>query len=551
MSTKKARNWIGGAVVPFVAVGCTVGPNYVPPKEKVPVKFANAVPMTQPATQPAEGPVVNLERWWESFNDPELDSLIDRAVRTNLDLRISQSRVREARNQLVIQRAAILPNVNSDAGYSRQRFSKEGFYIPTGAGSAPGTLSGNTGAPLSSAGTLGRRSPSLGRNATTGNGNNNNNNSSSGLSSAFNRTEIDTWQGGFDASWEIDVFGGVRRGVEAALADQQAAIEARRDTMVSLLAEVARNYIDVRGIQRELRIANENIRTQQDTLDLTRSRFQAGLATDLDVARAEAQLSTTRATVPGSITSLQQGIHRIGVLLGENPESLEIELGREAAIPAPPPQVPVGIPSEVLRRRPDIRRAERQIAAASARVGAATADLFPRFSLTGSLGLASGTFRNLGRLDSVYYSIGPSISWPIFDAGRIRANIGVQNEREEQAVAQYEAAVLDSLEDVENALIGYAQEQARHRDLQVAVDANRRAVELATQLYQKGLTDFLNVLDVQRNLFASQDELVQSERSLSGDVVALYKALGGGWETFETPATMQNDTSETVTAANR
>jgi len=548
------------AVLPLGLAGCTVGPDYKAPKQLVPATFTASVatshiaatpataPATQPTTQPAAPPppVVNLQRWWESFEDPTLDSLIDRAVRSNLDLRIAQSRVREARGQLIIQEAAGLPTLNADGGYNRYRFSKEGFYIPSPAAAGNGgRLSGASAPPPSGGGTLGRVNPAVAeRRAQASSG------SSSGLASAFTKTEIDTFQGGFDSSWEIDVFGGTRRSVEAASADQQASIEARRDTMISLLSEVARNYIEVRGVQRELRIADENIKSQQDTLDLTRSRFQAGLATDLDVARAEAQLASTKATVPGSITMLQEAIHRIGVLLGQSPTALELELTREAPIPAPPPLVPVGLPSELLRRRPDIRRAERQLAAANARIGAATADLFPRFSLTGSLGLAAGTFRNLGRLDSVYYSIGPSISWPIFDAGRIRANINVQNEREEQAAAQYEAAVLNSLEDVENALVGYTQEQARHRDLQVAVDSNRRAVDLANQLYQKGLTDFLNVLDAQRNLFASEDSLVQSEQAMSSDVVALYKALGGGWETFEMPQSLQPEL-ENVTAANR
>ncbi|HZL35067.1 MAG TPA: efflux transporter outer membrane subunit [Tepidisphaeraceae bacterium] len=520
------NRWLISAALPLGFSGCVVGPDYTKPRMPVPARFS----ATQPSTQPAAQPIAGLERWWENFNDPMLDSLVGRAVRTNLDLRIAQSRVREARSQLTIQRGAQLPTVNAAAAYSRDRFSKEGFYIPGagGAGAGGGTLSGNTGGAAGTAagGTLGRSQAR----AANGAGNGNSSNTSNGLASAFNRSEIDTWQGGFDASWEIDVFGGVRRSVEAAGADEQAAIEARRDVMVSLLAEVARNYIEVRGLQRELQIAGQNIRSQQDTVDLTRSRFQAGLATDLDVARAEAQVATTRSAVPALRTSLAQGIHRIGVLLGQDPTALESELMRAAPIPAPPPVVPVGLPSQLLRRRPDIRRAERQLAAATARVGAATADLFPRFSLTGSTGLAAGQFTNLGRLDSVYYSVGPSISWPIFDAGRIRANIKVQNAREEEALAQYQATVLVSFEDVENAIVGYAQEQARHHELQRAVDANTRAVDLATQLYQKGLTDFLNVLESQRNLFASQDQLVQSERSLSSDVVALYKALGGGWE---------------------
>jgi NodT family efflux transporter outer membrane factor (OMF) lipoprotein len=511
--------------------GCTVGPDYTPPKSNLPAAFSATQPSPMhSSTQPsATRPAASLQRWWESFHDPVLDSLIARAVHSNIDLRIAQSRVREARAQLGVQNAAAYPNVNTSAGYNRLRLSKEGFYLPTNTGGGPGPLSGNFGTPSSGTGTL-DRTPALQRDATGGS---TNSQSSSGLASAFNKTEIDTFTGGFDASWEIDVFGGVRRSIEAASADEQASIENRRDTMISLLAEVARNYIQLRGIQRELVIAAENIRSQQDTVNLTRSRFQAGLATDLDVARAEAQVATTRAAVPQLRTALQQAVHRIAVLLGQQPTALEAELTRQAPIPIPPPAVPLGVPSELLRRRPDIRRAERQLAAANARIGAATADLFPRFSLTGSLGLASGQFKSLGRLDSVYYSVGPSVSWPIFDAGRIRANINVQNEREVQAAAEYEAAVLTSLEDVENALVAYSEETARWEELKKAVDANRRARQLAQQLYEKGLTDFLNVLDAERNLFASEDQLVQSERNVSSDVVALYKALGGGWETLE------------------
>jgi NodT family efflux transporter outer membrane factor (OMF) lipoprotein len=542
MSVTKTNQWIFSAVVPLCIAGCTVGPDYKPPAPNMPAHFS----ATQPAsTQPADGSA-NMERWWESFNDPMLDSLIGRAVRSNLDLRIAQSRVREARSQLAIQQADIYPRLNADGSYAKERLSKEGFFIPGVGGAGNGTLSGN-GTPPNGGGTLNHASPSIHRDAApTGGG------SSSGLASAFTKTEIQTFQGGFDASWEVDVFGGVRRSVEAARADEQAAIESRRDTMISLLAEVARNYIDYRGLQRELDIARQNIQSQQDTVDLTRSRFQAGLATDLDVARAEAQVATTRAAVPQLNTSLAQAAHRIAVLLGQEPTALEAELSREAPIPSGPPMVPVGLPSELLRRRPDIRRAERELAAANARVGAATADLFPRFSLTGSLGLASGAFKGLGRLESVYYSVGPSVSWPIFDAGKIRANIQVQNERENQAANEYTAAVLTSLEDVENALVGYSNERARWMELKKAVDANRRAVDLASQLYQKGLTDFLNVLDAQRNLFASQDELVQSERMVSTDVVALYKVLGGGWETMEASRGAELGPDEqAVTPANR
>jgi multidrug efflux system outer membrane protein len=509
--------------------GCAVGPDYQRPKTPMPAGFSATQPATQPSTTQ---PSAEIGRWWETFNDPVLNSLIDRAVKSNLDLRLAQTRVRESRFSTEIQRAGLFPAADTDASYTRNRFSKTGFYLG-GTREPVGLSPGATGTPNTGTGnTINRSSKAADGKATSSSSGT----SQSGLLSQLTQTEFDVFQGGFDASWEIDVFGGVRRNIEAARADEQAAIEAGRDAMVSLLAEVARNYIQLRGVQRELAISVENIRSQQDTVDLTRSRFQAGLATDLDVARAEAQVATTRATVPALQTTLQQSIHRLGVLLGQQPTALQAELEKPAAIPPPPPEVPVGLPSELLRRRPDVRRAERQLAGATARVGVATADLFPRFSLTGSLGLAAGQFKQLGRLDSVYYTVGPSVSWPIFDAGKIQANIRVQNAREQESLTQYEATVLISLEDVENALVAYSQEQARRQELQRAVDANRRAVDLANQLYSKGLTDFLNVLDSQRNLYAAQDALVQSERNVSSNVVALYKALGGGWEAQEQAA---------------
>ena len=499
--------------------GCMVGPDYHQPQMKMPDHFA--APATQPATQPTTQPLtqasapVDLTRWWDAFNDAQLTSLIARAVASNLDVRVAELRLREARYQLQMQRTGLFPVANANASYQRDRFSKNGFYIPGAAAQA--------GANSNSSGTRSR--------ATTGGPAGSSN--SSGLASAFTRSEIDTWDAGFDASWEIDVFGGVRRSIEAARADEQASVEARRSAMLSLLAEVARNYIDLRGAQRELAIARENVKSQQETVELTRSRFAAGLTNDLDVARAEALVATTLSQIPPLEISVQQSIHRLGVLLAQDPTALEKELAEPKPVPPAPLDVPLGLPSDLLRRRPDIRQAERQLASASARIGAAKADLFPRFALTGGFGWASGHVENLFDNSSLYYSIGPAIQWRIFDAGRIRANVQVQSAREEEALAQYQSTVLHALEDVENALVAYGQERVRWQQLNAAVQANRRATDLANQLYTKGLTDFLNVLESQRNLFASEDQLAQSERSVSADVVALYKALGGGWESQE------------------
>ncbi|HET8563012.1 MAG TPA: efflux transporter outer membrane subunit, partial [Candidatus Binatia bacterium] len=338
------------------------------------------------------------------------------------------------------------------------------------------------------------------------------------------------YKAGFDASWEIDVFGGVRRSVEAADANVQASVENRRDALVTLLGDVAKNYIDLRGFQRRLAVAQANLKTELETAELTKIRFQAGLASDLDVARAEAQANTTAVQIPTLESSLKQAAYQLDVLLGLQTGSLWDELYVEKAIPALPPEVLIGLPSELLRRRPDIRRAERQLAASTAQIGAAMADLFPKFSLTGAVGLQSLSASDWFTRGSRFWSIGPTISWPIFDAGRIRANIEVRNAQQEQALNQYEKTVLTAFQEVETSLVAYSKEQTRYRSLIDAVAANRRALQMANELYIRGLNDFLNVLDAQRSLNASENDLAQSEATMASNLVSLYKALGGGWQ---------------------
>lgn len=461
--------------------GCTVGPNYQKPDLAVPSKWQEAQ-QTGIDTRSAE-----LTRWWTSFNDPLLDSLVERAVRSNLDLRLAEARIREARASRGVIAADAWPTINISGSYSRSRASENAFsFSSQGAGGS---------------------SPFVG--------------------SATEPQNL--FKTGFDASWEIDVFGGVRRSVEAADATIEANVETRRDVLVTLLGDVARNYIDLRGFQRQLAVARANLKAQQDTLDLTKVRFQAGLASDLDVAQQEGQLNTTAAQIPTLESSLKQAAYRLDVLLGSQPGALWDELSKAGAIPSLPPEVLVGLPSELLRRRPDIRIAERQLAAATAQIGAATADLFPKFSLTGTAGLQSISASDWFTGRSRAWSIGPTVSWPIFDAGRIRANIEVRNAQQEQALAQYEKTILAALGDVETSLVNYSREQARYRSLSDAVAANRRAVEMSNELYIRGLVDFLNVLENQRSLYASENDLAQSEATMASNLVSLYKALGGGW----------------------
>jgi NodT family efflux transporter outer membrane factor (OMF) lipoprotein len=483
MSTRQAAYIF--AIGSLLVAGCTVGPNYKRPKASVPSHFG--------ATSATQS--VDVARWWTTFNDPTLNKLIDRAAVASPDLKLATARIREARALRGVVGADLLPTVNTNAEYSHSRSSENAFdFNRRTAGAGPGQT------PFANIALPGQ--------------------------------DRDLYQVGFDANWELDVFGGVRRSIEAARADVDAAVEGRRDTLVTLLAEVARNYVELRSFQRRLDIARSNLKVQQDTLELTQARLKGKVISELDVARSEAQVESTASEIPAVESQRNQAAHRLAVLLGQHPQALLEELlsTENAPIPSGPPDVPPGLPSRLLRRRPDVRRAERQLAAATARVGVAVADLFPRFSLTGSLGLQSETFHDLGNFDSRFYSVGPSVSWPIFDAGRIRQNIKVQNARQEQAAVTYEKSVLTALEDVENALIAHAKECQRRASLTRAVEANRRSVDMAKQLYHQGLTDFLNVLDAQRALFASEDQLAQSDRTISMNLVALYKSLGGGWE---------------------
>jgi NodT family efflux transporter outer membrane factor (OMF) lipoprotein len=472
------------AIFVLLLTGCTVGPDYHTPQVPLPDHFGAT---TRPVTT-----TVDFARWWTTFNDPLLDSLIDRAAANNLDLKVAQARLREARAQRGVVAAGYYPTVDANGSYRRSRSSENAFNF----NQAPGATDGGAAA-----------------------------------FGAFNPpgSETDLFQTGFDASWEIDVFGKVRRDVEAADADVDAQIENERDQLVSLFAEVARNYLELRGFEQQIEIAHRNVKIQQDAADVAQAKSRLAGGSELDVARAQALVATTSAQIPTLQIQRDQAAHRLGVLLGQEPRALITELQHSKGMLKGPPGIPPGLPSDLLRRRPDIRRAERELAAATARIGVATADLYPSFSITAALGLESEKFTNLPQWSSRFWNIAPGVSWNLFDAGRIRANIQVQNERQRQALYRYQQNILTALEDVENALTAYRDEQARRQLLQESVDRSRRAVELATTLYQGGARDFLNVIDAQRALALAEDQLVQSDRLIGTDLVALYKALGGGW----------------------
>ncbi len=472
------------AVFSFLPLaGCAVGPSTKRPQVAVPKQWTVA---------PARGTSAKLpetDAWWSSFRDPELDSLIERAANGNLDLKLALERVEEARAARGIARSGYFPSLDANASATRLR---------------GGFNQGVIRAVPSSADPKARPS----------------------LISPF---ETNSFQGNLSASWELDVFGGVRRGAQAATADVAAAEENRRDVVVILLGDVGRVYAQLRGFQRRLEIANKNIRTQQETLDLTTARAKAGLATELDVSRAAAQLETTRAAVPTLLSGIEGSIHRLSVLLGEEPGALRSELEKTEPIPSSGPDVQVVLPSDLLKRRPDIRRAEARVAAATARVGEARADLFPRFVLTGTAGRQATQLHDLTLGLGNFFSAGPGISLPLFTGGRIRSNIAVQSSRQRAALISYQSAVLNALEEVQNALVNYSQEQERRDRLNRAVEQSQLAVDLATEQYRAGLVDFLSVLEADRELYANEDQLVQSQTAVTTDLVALYRVLGGGW----------------------
>jgi outer membrane protein, multidrug efflux system len=451
--------------------GCAVGPDFHRPQVSVPAKWAG--PTAKPAQHPAAPGGQELADWWALFRDPILTSLINRAVASNLDLKLAEARIREARAAKGVAAGGLGPSLAASGAYERSR---------TSAGSGTSNASG------------------------------------------------DQYQAGFDAGWEIDIFGGQRRNLEAADADLQAAVETQRDVFVSLMAEVARDYINLRSFQQQIVITRKNLAAQRHSAQLTRQRFEGGFVSGLDVANAEAQSATTAAQIPLLESSVQQAIYSLSVLLGEPPAALASELSPTGTIPGAPPEVPAGVPSELLRRRPDIRRAEAQIHSATARIGVAEAELFPKFTIAGSAGFQSDNFSSWFDWVNRFWSYGPSLSWRLFETGRIRAGVELQKALQDQEVIAYRQTVLSALQEVENALIASAKEQAHREALAAAVSANRRAVALAETLYTEGQTDFLNVLEAQGALYATEDALVQSTSTVSTNLVALYKALGGGWQ---------------------
>ena len=463
---------VTSAVYLFLLSGCQVGPDYVRPEYSVPDQWH------QKAVQGLENGSADLQTWWKVFNDPVLENLIQRSSTENLDLQIAYARVMESRAQLGVAAGEYWPGVDAVGAYSRSRPSENGLL---------------SGLPVTSSDQLNLHSV------------------------------------GVDSSWEIDVFGRISRSVESAQAFLEASVENYRDVLVSLYSEVAQSYIDMSSVQARIRYAQNNIKLQQNTLTLTRKRREAELVPELDVQQAELVLASTESTIPVLRQSEAQAIHRLSVLLGQSPSFLYNELTTASKIPDVPVDITVGLPTELLRQRPDIRRAERILASQTADIGIATAGLYPAFSLSGTFALEAQQIKEIGEWDSRKWGFGPAMRWNLFDGDRIKSSIKVQEAQAEQAMVNYEQTILLALEEVENTMVAFSEEKQRVEALERSVSAAQKSVELVKTLYEIGLTDFQNVLDMQRALTNQQDQLAESRGRVAKNLVRIYTALGGGW----------------------
>jgi NodT family efflux transporter outer membrane factor (OMF) lipoprotein len=511
MGGSRSFLWAGLGALALSLGGCTVGPNFKAPSVFSPASWFDWHGKPTEASRAAAHASLVVARpidtnWWNLFRDPTLTSLERRVAGQNLDVRLATVRLAESRAQRSVVGSDQYPQLNGNASYTREKASQKGIL---GLGSAGGASAGS-----SSPGTAAN-----GQGAGAG-----------GIPGSTVFEPFNLWQYGFDASWELDLWGRVRREVESADASVEASAEARRAALLSVIAEVARDYIQLRGVQRNLQITQENLKTAQDSLRLTQQRYAGGLTSDLDVANASAQVASVEAQIPRLQQQEAELINALSLLLAEPPGALQAELAETRPIPPVPPTVPVGIPSELARRRPDIVQAEDQLHSATADIGVAVADFYPRITLSGSVSLQALQFKDLGNWDARQYALGPSLTLPIFQGGRIRATVKLRKAQAQEAALKYQQTVLQAWHEVDNALTAYDAEQRRRDRLAAAVRSNQQALNLARARYQEGIADFLQVLDAQRNLLAAEQQYAESTTTVSTNLVALYKALGGGWE---------------------
>jgi len=464
-------------VAAAVLAACAVGPDYHAPETRPAARF-DGLEGTYSADTEKSGQAIG--EFWRSFSDPTLDTLVDGALRSNYDVRIALARVEEARALRRNSAFDLAPSIQASGGYTKTKFSQD-----------------------------------------------------QAIAGAPRNTEL--YDAGFDAVWELDFFGRVRRGVEAATAQLGAVQAAEHDAQVIVTAEVTRSYFELRGFQQQLDVAKRNVVNQQSTLDLAQARLDGGTGTELDTSRAQAQLSATLGTLLPLEAAVARSIHRLSVLVGREPGALRSELLPTRDLPALPGIVPVGDPAGLLRRRPDIRIAERQLAGTTANIGVAVADLFPRVTFTGTTGYVAANSGDLGDHGTNAYVIAPGISWGIFDLGHVQARIAASKAHQQGALLQYEKTVLGALEETEDSLVTHARARDRLVHDEAAVKASNTAASLARVRYENGASDFLQVLDAERTVLESEDRLARSRTEAATTLIAVYKALGGGWEAAPHP----------------
>jgi outer membrane protein, multidrug efflux system len=460
-----------------VLSGCAVGPNYVRPQTPVAAQFAGAEPAVYTNQQ-------SQIEFWKQFDDPTLNQLVGDSLRANYDLRIAVGRLVQSRALRNQSEFDLAPTVTASGGYSQQR------------------------------------TPAV-------------ENPYSGPFGGAYTTKL--YDAGFDATWELDFFGGVRRNIQARNAELRGEVANLHDAQVSVIAEVARNYFELRGEQTQLAVARANVENERQVLQLAEAERTAGSGTDLDVARAQAQLSSTLATIGPLEAAVSRSIHRLGVLTGRDPNALTGVLSAPHELPPLPHIVPVGSPADMLRRRPDIRSAELNLEASTDLVGVAISNLFPKVTFTGSFGFAAAAPGGFGTAASRTYGIGPSIYWPAFDLGRVHEQIAGARAGAVIALDQYHGTVLNALEETEDALVTHARDRDQLTHAEDAASASATAARLAKIRYQGGLVDFLSVLDAERTQLQAEDALAQDRTEAATSLIAVYKALGGGWETAPLP----------------
>jgi outer membrane protein, multidrug efflux system len=479
-------------VLGFCIDACKVGPNFTAPREPMPENYSGITRTSEPPGPHVSSEPVSESFWWVQFHDSDLDRIEERAAADNLDLKAAYLRLVEARLQVQSARAQGLPNLNGTASYTREQLGLAG--IVKSKGLANGATSPATQALINSL-----------------------------------EQPVNIYQLGFDASWELDLFGKVRRSVEAAEAQSTGAVESSNDLKISLQAEVAQTYLQLRTAQSLRQLTLELVAAQNDVADLTLSRQQHGLASESDSAAAQAQLSTLRSQLPPYEQTIATSKHALAILCGQTPEALDADFANSVELPALPAAVPVGVPSTLARRRPDIRSSEAALHAATAEVGVAVASMFPDISLKGTLGLRNVSTRYLFDWDSKFYTFGPNVSVPIFQGGALVSNVRLSRARAAEATLNYRKTVLTALGEVEDGLTSLHEDALRTASLREALTANQRALELSLASFRHGLISYIAVLTVQLQEMQSREQFVQAQLTQSVDLIKLYKALGGGW----------------------